>query len=62
MKKVIANARGYLGSLREPGDVFLVDDNLEATWFDPVPEAPAKEGKETKGGKGGSKPDGSDLV
>lgn len=33
--KVIATARGYYGHLREPGDVFDVEDGSKATWFKP---------------------------
>lgn len=38
--KVIATAKGYLGSIREPGDVFEVADGLKGSWFTPVPGEP----------------------
>ena len=36
MKEVIATKPGYLGKLREPGERFMVEDDLEASWFEPV--------------------------
>ena len=36
MKEVIATKPGYLGKLREPGERFMVDDDLKASWFEPV--------------------------
>ena len=36
MKEVIATKTGYLGKLREPGERFMVEDDLKATWFEPV--------------------------
>lgn len=47
--QVIATARGYLGAIREPGDVFEVEDGLTASWFTPVEtkdKAPDKGGKQ----------------
>ena len=38
MKEVIATKPGYLGKLREPGERFMVEDDLEATWFEPAPK------------------------
>ena len=36
MKEVIATKLGYYGQLREPGAKFMVEDDLEASWFEPV--------------------------
>ena len=36
MKEVIATKPGYLGKLREPGERFMVEDDLKATWFEPA--------------------------
>lgn len=36
MKQVIATKLGYYGQLREPGAKFMVEDDLEASWFEPV--------------------------
>ena len=36
MKEVIATKPGYLGKLREPGERFMVESDLEATWFEPA--------------------------
>lgn len=38
--KVVATAKGYLGSIREPGDVFDVPEGTTGSWFDPVPVEP----------------------
>ena len=38
MKEVIATKPGYLGKLREPGERFMVESDLEATWFEPAPK------------------------
>lgn len=49
--KVTATAKGYMGSIREPGDVFEVADGLKGSWFTPVPEEPKATAKlEGKGG------------
>lgn len=37
--KVTATAKGFYGSIREPGDVFEVADGLTGSWFTPVPVA-----------------------
>ena len=36
MQEVIALSKGYLGSLREVGEVFEVEDGVKASWFVPV--------------------------
>ena len=36
MKEVVATKLGYHGQLREPGTRFMVEDDLEASWFEPV--------------------------
>ena len=51
--KVTATAKGYLGCVREPGNVFEVADGLKGSWFTPVPEAPAPEAP--KAAKGAAK-------
>lgn len=38
--KVVATMKGYLGSIREPGDVFEVPDGLTGSWFKPEPVEP----------------------
>jgi hypothetical protein len=53
--EVIATARGYLGAIREPGDVFEVEDGLTGSWFKPTEtsgKAPEKSPKQ-KPRKGG---------
>jgi hypothetical protein len=50
--KVIATKQGYLGKLREPGEVFDAPEGLQASWFEPaepgeVFDAPAR-GKKGK--------------
>lgn len=47
--KVIATKQGYLGKLREPGEVFDAPEGLQASWFEPVEvsDAPAR-GKKGK--------------
>ena len=42
MKEVIATKLGYHGQLREPGTRFMVEDDLEASWFEPVESNDAK--------------------
>lgn len=55
---VRATAVGYAGknghALRQPGDVFEVEDGAKATWFEPV--------EEPKGSKPKGKPGGDNLV
>jgi hypothetical protein len=34
--RVVANAKGYFGSLREVGDEFEVPDGIKGSWFAPV--------------------------
>ena len=54
MKEVIATKTGYLGKLREPGERFMVEDDLKATWFEPVGKdksAAAKESDAKPAGK-----------
>ena len=52
MKEVIATKPGYLGKLREPGERFMVENDLEATWFDPAgKDKPAAKEPESKPGK-----------
>ena len=57
--KVVANQRGYLGAIREPGDTFEVPDGTKGSWFDPVPEVPVA--APTKAGKPKGKPDPNDT-
>ena len=40
--KVIATKQGFLGSLREVGDIFDVPDFMTAKWFEPVETGEAK--------------------
>lgn len=47
--EVIATAKGYHGSLREPGESFDVPDGTKGSWFQPA-EAP--EPKPAPKGKG----------
>ena len=43
MKEVIATKTGYHDCLREPGDRFMVDDDMTASWFKDADKAkPAK--------------------
>ena len=60
MKEVIATKPGYLGSLREPGDRFMVENDLKATWFKPAgkDKPAAKEPDSEPAGK--DKPAGQD--
>lgn len=62
--QVIATARGYHGSLREPGDTFEVPDGAKATWFAPVEKAasakPTRPQAKTKAQDDAEK--GDDLV
>ena len=52
MKEVIATKPGYLGSLREPGERFMVENDLEATWFEPASkDKPAAKEPDSKPGK-----------
>ena len=52
MKEVIATKTGYLGKLREPGERFMVEDDLKATWFEPAPkDKPAAKEPDSKPGK-----------
>ena len=52
MKEVIATKPGYLGKLREPGERFMVENDLEATWFEPAgKDKPAAKEPESKPGK-----------
>ena len=52
MKEVIATKTGYLGKLREPGERFMVDDDLKATWFEPAgKDKPAAKEPDSKPGK-----------
>ena len=52
MKEVIATKPGYLGKLREPGERFMVDADLKATWFEPVgKDKPAAKEPDSKPGK-----------
>ena len=54
MKEVIATKPGYLGKLREPGERFMVEDDLKATWFEPAGKdkpAAAKESDAKPAGK-----------
>lgn len=37
--QVTATAKGYFGSLREPGDTFEVPKGTTGSWFQPVPVA-----------------------
>jgi hypothetical protein len=57
--KVVATAKGYLGSIREPGDVFEVADGAKGSWFTPLPEEPKAADKPK--GKGRA-PDPKDAV
>lgn len=43
--KVKATKQGYLGKIREAGDVFEVPDGLKASWFKPVEKAEAEAAK-----------------
>ena len=60
MKEVVATKLGYHGQLREPGTRFMVEDDLEASWFKPEKsggkKSPAAE-KPSKGGNPEPKPD-----
>lgn len=38
--RVIATAKGYLGSLREAGDSFEVPDGTTGSWFASAPDLP----------------------
>ena len=52
MKEVIATKTGYLGKLREPGERFMVENDLKATWFEPAgKDKPAAKEPESKPGK-----------
>ena len=60
MKEVIATKLGYHGQLREPGTRFMVEDDLEASWFEPVESGgkkPPAAAKPSKGGNPEPKPD-----
>jgi len=46
--KVVALEKGYLGSVREPGEEFDVPEGVKGSWFKPVPKTP----KEKPKGKG----------
>lgn len=49
MMRVVATAKGYLGSLREVGDEFDVPKGMTASWFIPAgTEAEMKPAVETK--------------
>ena len=59
MKEVVATKLGYHGQLREPGTRFMVEDDLEASWFEPVEsdgEKPPAAAKPSKGDKPELKP------
>lgn len=53
--KVIATKQGFLGSLREVGDIFDVPDSMTAKWFEPVETGEAK--VKAKKGKGSKEPE-----
>ena len=56
MKEVIATKTGYLGKLREPGERFMVEDDLKATWFEPVGKDKPAAAKEPDSKPGKDKP------
>lgn len=64
-KTVKAVKQGFHGSLRQPGDVFEVPDDLKGSWFTVVPEG-VKGGKPLKGEKKEGQPltlkDAAELV
>jgi len=59
--KVIATKQGYLGKIREPGEVFDAPEGLQASWFEPVEMAEASDAP-ARGKKGKPQPETEPLV